>query len=268
MLLDRFNRVAFAPEGSEGGGGTPDIAAMIQAEVSKAVAGLSAKNQELLDEAKKAKQEKRTLEDKLKSLGSETDIEKARALMEQMQADADLRMIVEGGKPAYEEVINRRTKSVVSRVEEEKKAYERQAAEAAARAEAAQNKWRQERLATAVQAATAKAKALPEAAKYIRIEAESLFDIDDEQGVPRLKEGVASERAIDRNGNPLTLETFVESLRDTNPFFFGQPTGGGANGGGGGKGGGREPVRIDSRNARAVSNSLEDIAAGRAVLTD
>jgi hypothetical protein len=266
MFINRYNRVAFAPEGNESGG--PDIAAMIQAEVSKAVAGLSAKNQELLDEAKRAKSEKRALEDKLKSLGSETDLEKARALMEQMQADADLRMIAEGGKTAYEEVINRRTKSVVTRVEDEKRAYERQAQEAAARAEAAQNRWRQERLATAVQAATTKAKALPEAAKYIKMEAESYFDIDDDQGVPRLKEGVAQERAIDRNGNPLTLDAFVESLRDTNPFFFGQPSGGGAGGSGSAGGRGNEPTRIDSRNTRMVSSRLEDIAAGRVILSD
>ncbi len=262
----RFNRVNFAPEDGSGGGASgAEIAAMIEAAVNKAVTGLSAKNQELLDEAKRAKQTARDLESKLRSLGDEGDIEKARALMEQMQADADLRMIVEGGKTAYEEVINRRTKSVVSRVEQEKIAAENAAKEAAARAEAMQNRWKQERLATAVNSAVGKAKALPEASEYIYMKAAALFEVDDEKGEPRLRADKVND-VIDRQGNPHTLDTFVDSLRDSNPFFFGVPSGGGANGGGTGRGGRNEPMRVNANDAAAVSNNIEAIAAGRAVV--
>jgi hypothetical protein len=261
----RFNRATFAPEDGAGGGASgADINAMIEAAVAKAVSGLSAKNQELLDEAKRAKQTARDLENKLRSLGDEGDIEKARALMEQMQADADLRMIVEGGKTAYEEVINRRTKSVVSRVEQEKIAAENAAKEAAARAEAMQNRWKQERLATAVNTAVGKAKALPEASEYIYMKAAALFEVDDEKGEPRLRADKVND-VIDRQGNPHTLDTFVDSLRDTNPFFFGVPSGGGANGGTG-RGGRNEPARINAADSAAVSNNLEAIASGKVVL--
>ena len=108
---------------TEGGGGDPappvDVAALVAAEVAKAVTGLKAKNDELLNEVKTERQKRQATESKIASFGSEGDIEKARELMSQMQADADLRMIAEGGKTAFDEVVGRRTKSVMVRLRSE-----------------------------------------------------------------------------------------------------------------------------------------------------
>jgi hypothetical protein len=245
----------------EGSGGAPDIAALVAAEVQKVTAGLKSKNEELLNEVKSERQRRVEYENQIRSMGSQDDINKARELMERMQADADLRMIVEGGKAAFEDVLTRRTKTVVSQERAAKEAAERAAAEAAARAEAAQNRWRAERLNYEVTSAVSKAKALPEAAEYIRIKAEQMFALDDETGKPRLRDGID---AIDRSGNPHTLETWVDSLRDSNPFFFGMPSGGGA--GGGNNANGRAPIKINSSDSKAISGNLEAIAAGKAVL--
>lgn len=247
---------------AEGGGGGPDIAALVAAEVVKATQGLKSKNDELLNEVKAEREKRKAYEAQIQSMGSQEDNNKARDLMERMQADADLRMIVEGGKAAFEDVLTRRTKSVVGAERAAKEAAERAAQEAAARAEAAQNRWRSERLNFEVTSAVSKAKALPEAAEYIRIKAEQMFVLDDESGKPALREGVD---VIDRSGNPHTLDTWVESLRDTNPFFFGIPSGGGA-GGGNGRGGDRAPVRINATDAKAISGNLEAIASGKAVV--
>jgi hypothetical protein len=247
---------------AEGGGGAPDIAALVAAEVVKATQGLKSKNDELLNEVKAEREKRKAYEVQIQSMGNQEDNNKARDLMERMQADADLRMIVEGGKAAFEDVLTRRTKSVVGAERAAKEAAERAAQEAAARAEAAQNRWRSERLNFEVTSAVSKAKALPEAAEYIRIKAEQMFHLDDETGKPALREGVD---VIDRSGNPHTLETWVESLRDTNPFFFGIPSGGGA-GGGNGRGGDRAPVRINATDAKAISGNLEAIASGKAVV--
>jgi hypothetical protein len=250
-----------AEGGDGGGGGTPDVAALVQAEVAKATAALAAKNQELLGEVKNERSKRTSLEQQLSSLGNAEDINKARELMERMQADADLRMIVEGGKPAFEDVLSRRTKGIVSdaqkQIEESRRAIE----EARKHAESIQNRWRQDKLETEVSRAAARAAALPDAAEYIKMKAEQIFHVDDQTGKPVLREGVES---FDRQGNPHTLETWVESLKDTNPFFFGMPQGGGANGGAGGNSG-RAQV-IDAKDSRAVSNSLEAIASGKAVL--
>lgn len=247
---------------AEGGGGAPDIAALVAAEVAKATQGLKSKNDELLNEVKAEREKRKAYEAQIQSMGSQEDNNKARDLMERMQADADLRMIVEGGKAAFEDVLTRRTKSVVGAERAAKEAAERAAQDAAARAEAAQNRWRSERLNFEVTSAVSKAKALPEAAEYIRIKAEQMFVLDDESGKPALREGVD---VIDRSGNPHTLDTWVESLRDTNPFFFGIPSGGGA-GGGNGRGGDRAPVRINATDAKAISGNLEAIASGKAVV--
>jgi len=247
---------------AEGGGGAPDIAALVAAEVVKATQGLKSKNDELLNEGKAEREKRKAYEVQIQSMGNQEDNNKARELMERMQADADLRMIVEGGKAAFEDVLTRRTKSVVGAERAAKEAAERAAQEAAARADAAQNRWRSERLNFEVTSAVSKAKALPEAAEYIRIKAEQMFHLDDETGKPALREGVD---VIDRSGNPHTLDTWVESLRDTNPFFFGIPSGGGA-GGGNGRGGDRAPVRINATDAKAISGNLEAIASGKAVV--
>jgi hypothetical protein len=247
---------------AEGGGGAPDIAALVAAEVVKATQGLKSKNDELLNEVKAEREKRKAYEVQIQSMGNQEDNNKARELMERMQADADLRMIVEGGKAAFEDVLTRRTKSVVGAERAAKEAAERAAQDAAARAEAAQNRWRSERLNFEVTSAVSKAKALPEAAEYIRIKAEQMFVLDDESGKPALREGVD---VIDRSGNPHTLDTWVESLRDTNPFFFGIPSGGGA-GGGNGRGGDRAPVRINATDAKAISGNLEAIASGKAVV--
>jgi hypothetical protein len=247
---------------AEGGGGGPDIAALVAAEVVKATQGLKSKNDELLNEVKAEREKRKAYEVQIQSMGNQEDNNKARDLMERMQADADLRMIVEGGKAAFEDVLTRRTKSVVGAERAAKEAAERAAQEAAARADAAQNRWRSERLNFEVTSAVSKAKALPEAAEYIRIKAEQMFHLDDETGKPVLREGVD---VIDRSGNPHTLDTWVESLRDTNPFFFGIPSGGGA-GGGNGRGGDRAPVRINATDAKAISGNLEAIASGKAVV--
>ena len=263
MLIRSLHNPMIYNADDGGSGGGPDIAALVAAEVQKATQGLKSKNDELLNEVKAERQKRQEYETQIRNMGSQDDITKARELMERMQADADLRMIVEGGKAAFEDVLTRRTKSVVSAERAAKEAAERAAQEAAARAEAAQNRWRSERLNYEVTSAVSKAKALPEAAEYIRIKAEQMFVLDDESGKPRLREGVD---VIDRSGNPHTLDTWVESLRDTNPFFFGMPSGGGAGGGGNGRGGDRAPVKINATDAKAISGNLEAIAAGKAVV--
>ena len=262
MLIRSLHNPMIYNADDGGSGGGPDIAALVAAEVQKATQGLKSKNDELLNEVKAERQKRQEYENQIRNMGSQDDIAKARELMERMQADADLRMIVEGGKAAFEDVLTRRTKSVVSAERAAKEAAERAAQEAAARAEAAQNRWRSERLNYEVTSAVSKAKALPEAAEYIRIKAEQMFVLDDETGKPKLREGVD---VIDRSGNPHTLDTWVESLRDSNPFFFGMPSGGGA-GGGGSRGGDRAPVKINATDAKAVSSNLEAIAAGKAVV--
>lgn len=258
------NSILRSPEGDEGGGSGTDLDAAIRAAVEKATSGLVAKNTELLNELKGERTKRTTLESQVAQIGDTGDIAKAREIMERMQADTDLSMIANGGKAAFEEVLNRRTKGIISEERAKVEAAAKAAQEAEARAESAIGRWRAERLSNAVAGAVAKARAIPEAAEFIHMKANTLFELDDEAGQPRLRPDLAKE-AIDRNGNPLTLETWVDSIRDTHPFFFGLPSGGGANGNAS-RNGDKAPMRIDANDSRAISNSLEDIAKGKVVL--
>jgi hypothetical protein len=253
---------------AEGDGSGGDMEAMIKAAVESATAGLAAKNAELLNEVKAERNKRNTLEQQISSLGDTSDLSKMREVMERMQQDADLKLIAEGGKPAFEEVLTRRTKTVIAEERGKVEQAQRAAQEAEAKANDAMNRWRSERMNSAVANAVAKAKALPDAAEYINMKASQLFELDDEVGAPRLRENVkGTDQSIDRNGNPLTLDTWVESLRDSQPFFFGIAAGGGG-GGGTNQNNGRAPVAIPKNDPRAVSSNLEAIAKGTAVLSD
>lgn len=260
------NNMLRAPEGDDGGGSMED---MVKAAVEKATAGLAAKNAELLNEVKNERTKRTTLEQQITNLGDTSDLTKMREVMERMQQDADLKLIADGGKPAFEEVLTRRTKSVIAEERSKVEAAERAAKEYEARANDAMNRWRSERMNSAVSHAVAKAKALPEAAEYINMKASQMFELDDELGAPRLRESVkGTDQSIDRNGNPITLDTWVESLRDSQPFFFGIAAGGGGGGGNSQGGNGRAPVAIPKNDPRAISSNLEAIAKGTAVLSE
>lgn len=254
-----YNSIVRAPEG-EGG---PDLEAQIRAAVEAATAPLKAKADELLNEKKQEQARRTELEIKLKSFADVPDLDKAKELYERMMADADLNTVATGGKDALEAVVQRRTKKIID--EERKKVDDAQntVKQAQLEREEAFNRWRSERLATAANSAMMKFKVLPENTELIQYKVERMFFINDDDGKPHLKEGVES---IDRHGNPHSLETFVESLKDSNPTLFGYSSGGGSSGGGnGGKGTPRDPVRIDANDRRTVSNSLEDIAAGKVI---
>jgi hypothetical protein len=255
-----------SPEGDDtgGGGSGNDMEAMIRAAVERATSGLSQKNAELLNELKGERQRRTALESEIAQIGDTGDIAKAREIMEMMQQDTDLAMIARGGKPAFEEVLTRRTKSIITEERNKVEAATQALRAAEEQAAAAVNRWRSERLSNAVATAVAKAGAIPAAAEFLHMKAGSMFELDDESGTPRLRAELAKE-AIDRNGNPLTLDTWVESARDTHPFFFGLPSGGGA-GGNSRSADGKEPLRIDGRDSKAISNNLEAIAKGSVVL--
>jgi hypothetical protein len=252
------------PEDDGGGSGSGDLDAAVRAAVEKATNGLVAKNQELLNEIKAERSKRSSLEQQIAQIGDTGDIAKAREIMERMQADADLQMIANGGKPAFEEVLNRRTKGIITEERQKVEAAQMAVKTAEERATAALQRWRSERMDNEVARVVGKARALPEATEFIKMKAASMFEFDDESNSVRLRPDLAKD-AIDRNGNPLTLDTWVESLRDTNSFFFGLPSGGGA-GGNSKNGGDRAPTRIDANDSKAISNNLEAIAKGTVVL--
>ena len=262
LIRSLINPALRSPEGDDGSGG--DLDTLIRAAVEKATSGLAAKNSELLNEIKSERTKRTSLEQQIHEIGDTGDIAKAREVMERMQSDTDLQMIANGGKAAFEEVLNRRTKGIITEERSKVEAATAAAKAAEEREKIAQNRWRSERMDNEVARVVAKARALPEAIEFIKMKATTMFHLDDETNAVALR-GELTKDAIDRNGNPLTLDTWVESLRDTNSFFFGLPSGGGA--GGNGKGGGdRAPTRIDASDAKAISSNLEAIAAGKVVL--
>lgn len=205
-------------EGGEGGGGsgpeiTPEIQALIDAQVSTAVTGLKAKNTELLGKFKETS-------DKLKSFDG-IDPEAVRSILQRFSDDEEAQLIA-GGK--IDEVLNKRTERMKSSYDKDLQAAKDEAQRHASRTEKfASRVMKGEVIGAATEAGVHKF-----AMEDAMLAASRDFELDDD-GNPVAKEG-----RFGKDGKPLTLKEWFAEMKDTRPHWFPAT----ANGGGAGQPGG------------------------------
>ena len=131
--------------------------------------------------------------------------------------------------------------------------------------EEAQRKLNNERISSMAQAAAAKFNAHPTALPDISVRVASKFKIEDNNNVVSRQDGVIE---LDKEGKPLTVESYVENLRAGEAsHLFKTSEGSGIT-----RSGSRffnDGIKVvsagESRNA-AILNNLKDIASGKAVI--
>ncbi|SEN65161.1 hypothetical protein [Halomonas caseinilytica] len=169
------------------------------------VTGLKSKRDELLDAQRKMK-------DQLKQYEG-IDPERARQLEEQLAQSEEAKLIADG---KLDEVINQRTERM-------KAEYDRQLQEAQQTAEQAKSfadRFRGRVMSDEMRRVAEKTGMRPEAVEDAVHRASNLFEVNDEGAV------VPKEDAgYDSQGNKLTLESWVESLKEPAPHLFHQPEG-------------------------------------------
>jgi hypothetical protein len=219
-LLSRYQSPA--DDGTGGGGGGDDQAAAIQKAVDAAVAGLKAKNSELLGTLKE-----RT--DKLKEFEG-IDPTAVRSILKRFTDDEEASLIAAG---KLDEVLNKRTERMQNENAKTIKA-EREARE---RAEGKASKLAARTLAGAVRDAAIKAGALTEAMEDIVLRAGPVWRLNDD-GDPVAMNG--DEVILGKDGKtPLTTQEWAESLRETAPHLWPKAQGSNAPGSGSGARGGK-----------------------------
>lgn len=213
-----------AAEGGEGGGGQPQITPEIQALIDQQVAGLKAKNGELIAASKTYKLEM----DAMKAQFEGVDIEAVKGLLKRAGHDEETRMLAEG---KVDEVFSRRTDRMKQDYDKQFQAKDGELK----RYQQANQKLSARALSDAVAKAAVKAGALPTALEDIVLRAQHSGWIVNEDGEVVARKG--DEVLYGKDGkSPLTAEEWANSLREAAPHLFQQPSGTGAPGSGGGGG--------------------------------
>jgi len=186
------------------------LAAKHQEVLDREVGGLKSKRDELLEAQKRMKEQLKAYEG--------IDPERARKLEEQIAQSEEARLIADG---RLDEVLAQRTERM--RTEYERKLQE--ATQTAEQARSFADRFRGRVLSDEIRAATAKVGMVDSAAADAALRAQALFEVNDEGSI------VAKEGAgLDANGKPLTIQSWLESMKDAAPHWFLQPKGSGAPG--------------------------------------
>jgi len=230
-----FSRLYRAPEGEGEGGGGEDQAALIQKAVDAAVAGLKAKNAELLGKNKEFSQ-------KLSEFDG-IDPGAVRTILSKFASDEEAGLIAKGD---IDTVLKKRTERLQADYEKKLKGE----SERAAKLESKASKLAARTLSGAIRDAAIKADALPEAMEDIVLRAGPTWRLNDE-GDPVAMNG--EDVVLGKDGKtPLTPQEWAESLRETAPHLWPRAQGTNAPGSGSGPRGGNKG-KIDGTDAERAA---------------
>lgn len=213
--------------------------------IAKDRAGLEANKKTVLDELKRERSSRKTLEETVASLQSafgDRAPEDVKAMLERLENDEMARLAAEGktdellkkSKEKWEaerKSAEAALQKQIDALEQEKQALEQQLT-----AELIDNR--------AIAAAT-KAGVVPESLDVVKLLAKSQWKL--EEGEPVLRDD-KGEIVTGKSGALTFEEWAAERLRESHPYLFPQPVGGGAGGGGGRPGSKTNPWKAETRN--------------------
>ena len=213
MLFRKQHLLMAEPDAGTTSAGTPDVQSQIDAAVNAAVAGLKAKNTELLGTLKER-------QEALKRFDG-IDPDAVRNIISKFANDEEAALIAKG---EIDKVLNNRTERMKAGFERETQA-ERAKREAA---EARAAKFSKRVLENGIRAEAAAAGLHQYAIEDALYRAGTTFTLDDE-GNPAAVEG-----AFGKDGKPLTLKEWFADMKDKAPHWFpAMASGSGASGSGG-----------------------------------
>ena len=230
MLFMNMHRKYYSQAGEGDGGGsggsttTPEVQALIDKAVNEQVAGLKAKNSELLGTNKGVKEELDSLKNQLGGV----DLNAVKELLSKASMDEESRLIAEG---KLDEVITKRTDRLRTDYDSKLAAE----TERANKAETYANKFRQSVVKGHIIQAAVESGALKEATSDIAFLAQPQFSLDDNGNAVALDED--GQVIIGKDGKtPLTPKEWIETIRESKPYFWPIASGSGAQGSGSGGG--------------------------------
>ena len=227
---------------------TPEIQALIDAQIATEVAGLKQKNVDLI--TKNGQLKEQAAEVARKYDGIDADV--ARSVLQRFNDDEE-RALIAAGK--IDDVLKKRTE----RMQADHAKMLRAEQEARTQAEGKASKLAARTLAGAVRDAAIKAGALPEAMEDIVLRAGPIWRLNDD-GEPVAMNG--DEVILSKDGKtPLTTQEWAESLRETAPHLWPKAQGTNAPGSGSGPRGAKT-MKTDAFNALKPAVRAQLMAQG------
>lgn len=205
--MDEVDGDGGSGDGGQGNVITPEMQKIIDAQV----AGLKAKNSELLGKVKQYGEEMKRFDG--------IDPEAVRSILQRFSDDEEAKLIASG---KIDEVLTKRTERMKQGYEKETLA-ERKAREAA---EQRAQKFERRVLENGIRAAAASAGIFPHAIDDALLRAGQVFQLD-EEGNPSAVEG-----AYGKDGQPLTLQEWFAEMKEKAPHWYPSANGGGSTPGG------------------------------------
>lgn len=242
-LFRTFQEGAGDGTGGVGGGGGDDVQLQITAAVDAAVAGLKAKNSELLGSLK-------TKQEALKAFDG-IDAEKVRAMMSRLENDDEAKLLAEG---KMDEVIQRRT---AKRDADWQAKLDAQVAETTA-AKAKSGKFMDRVLDEQIRAAV-NGKVHEKAVEDSLFRARTIFTLDEDGNAVQLQDG---QPVLGKDGkSKFSPAEWIESMRESAPHWF-PATGSGSGAQPSHGAGGKKTITRAQFDAQNTSERKATVAAG------
>lgn len=188
----------------------PEVLALIKEvteEVTGSFKGLKDKNDELISERRK-------LSEKLKQFDG-IDVEAFKNLQNRMQNDEEMKLIQEG---KVDEVLNRRFEKIRLESEAKIKLAEESLTTASQERDFYKHRFESENINTALRQAAIAAGVTPEAIDDVVMRGSATFALEEGALIARSKSD--NKIITDSKGKPLTVDSFVDSLRDKAPHYW------------------------------------------------
>lgn len=226
-----------------------EFAKRISDAVEKEVAGLKAKNAELLGKLKESSEAMKAFDG--------VDPAKYKAIMQRLEGDEETQMIAKGD---INGIVERRTAKHREALERKVHEAEQKAMAEAKKAE----RFASRVLEAQVREAASKAGMFPYAVDDALFRARDIFSLDESGKAVQMREGTM---VLGKDGKtPYSPAEWLDSMKETAPHWF--PASGS---GTGSPAGGRGPAspgsaRVVSSDPTEFGRNLEDIASGKAVV--
>ena len=207
---------------------SPDeVKSLIKEALDSEVKGLKANNSALREEKKKATDKAKTNAQIIEELGGEIGLKHLRELNAQLQKDDEVRLFVSGDREKYNERITARVKAdhaaKIKSLEEDNQSLQVATEEAIGR-------YRSREVLNSISDGCVKAGVNPRLMNAMSSQVEKVVYYDPESEGVLVRELADGGVRYGKDGTPMSVEEFVDSLREDQSELFLQSTGSGAAG--------------------------------------
>jgi hypothetical protein len=243
------------PNPNPAGGGTetkidandPAIQSLISDAVKTATSGLMSKNEELLTEKKTAQQKLEEVNNQWKGY----DPDAVRSLLDKMSTDEDTKLIAEG---KIDEVISRRTEALSNDYESKLQAAHDQNGALSKSVEEMNGRVKSLVVDRFVREAAAEHSMVPSAVEDAISRAGQVFKLNEELQ-PEARDSHEAIMIGKDGKTPLSVQEWIEGMKEKAPHWFPSQSGAGAQGGNQGASGSFTITKSQSANARVYQEA-------------